>query len=86
MRYNYPKLSDKEKQAYRDRHDHFKKASNSNETKGDNINAAVFMYLGDVTSDSESDDQDNKRSVSFWEDDDSISDDDDGDNEVDKDA
>ena len=39
-----------------------------------------------MKSDSESDDQDNEQSVSFWEDDDSVSDDDDGDNEVEKNA
>jgi len=65
IKYDCPKLSDKEKQAYRDRRDRYKKVRNSNEIKGDIIKAAVFMHLSGMKSDSESDDQYNKQSVSF---------------------
>ena len=72
IRYDCPKLSEAQKQTYRDRRDGYKEAGNK--TKGDNIKAAVFMHLGNMESDSESDDQDEKQSKSFWDDEESASD------------
>ena len=79
IRYDCPKLSEKERQTHGDRRDHYKKGRGNNESKGDKMKAAAFMHLGNELSDSESDNE-------FWDEEDSNSGESGGGNEVDKNA
>ena len=79
IRYDCPKLSEKERQTRCDRRGHHKKGRGNNESKGGKVKAAVFMHLGTELSDSESDNE-------FSDDEDSDSGESGDDNEVDKNA
>ena len=57
IRYDCPKLSEKERQTHGDRRDHYKKGRGNSESEGDKVKAAVFMHLGNELSDSESDNE-----------------------------
>ena len=60
LRYECPKLSDKQKQVHRDKRDYYK--NNRGGNKGDAVDAAVLMHLGNESS---SDESENK----FWSED-----------------